>query len=146
MLWWNSRLYFRAVLSKLKLWYMERADGVNLVGRNEVENRQSTATTGKCWVQCRCGNEFFEEEEEEGRKQAHWLRHHTGGLAVQRDGSWFINSASSFLLYLALVTRASIWTVSELCYNPLFVEVRCWTVEGLLYLPGTNFVYWKVCN
>ena len=35
------------MLSKLKLWYMERADGVNLVGRYEVENRQITATTGK---------------------------------------------------------------------------------------------------
>ena len=30
------------MLSKLKLWYMERA-----VGRYEVENRQITATTGK---------------------------------------------------------------------------------------------------
>ena len=49
------------MLSKLKLWYMERADGVNLVGRYEVENRQITATTGKCWVQCRCGNEFFDQ-------------------------------------------------------------------------------------
>ena len=42
---------------------MERADGVNLVGRNEVENRQITAGKGKCWTQdqCRCGNEFFDQ-------------------------------------------------------------------------------------
>ena len=42
---------------------MERADGVNLVGRNEVENRQTTAGKGKWWThdQCRCGNEFFDQ-------------------------------------------------------------------------------------
>ena len=38
---------FRAVQSKLRLCYMERADGVNLVGRNKVEKRQITASKAR---------------------------------------------------------------------------------------------------